>query len=76
MGRKRCNPMEIPMTTALTRNRLLPLYVGGAVLAVFEVYAGFVLVDEGAAEFAQQAMLIAAPLLSLPLMYLALTSQK
>ena len=64
------------MTNAVARNRLLPWYIGVAILAVFEFYAGFRLVDEGAAEFAQTASLIAIPAVYLTLMYLALTSQE
>ena len=64
------------MTTVSNRNRLLPLYLGAAVLAVLEFYIGLNWVDEGAAEFAQQAMLIALPIVMLPLMFLTFTSQK
>ena len=64
------------MTTVSHRNRLLPLYLGAAVLAVLEFYVGLNWVDEGAAEFAQQAMLIALPVVMLPLMFLTFTSQK
>jgi hypothetical protein len=64
------------MTTVSTRNRLLPLYIGGAVLAVLEFYIGLNWVDEGAAEFAQQAMLVALPIVAFPLMFLTFVSQK
>jgi Mn2+/Fe2+ NRAMP family transporter len=68
--------LEAQMTTISNRNRLLPLYLGAAVLAVLEFYIGLNWVDEGAAEFAQQAMLVVLPVVMLPLMFLTFTSQK
>lgn len=64
------------MNTLRTRNNLTPWYIGIAILAVIEFYAGFQLVDEGAPEMAQQAMLVVAPALSLALTYLTFKSQK
>ena len=57
-------------------SRFLSWYIGAAIIAFVELYMGLKLVDEGAPELAQQAVLVAVPLISLALMFLALKSQK
>lgn len=63
------------MNTLHTHNKLTPWCIGIAILAVIETYVGLRFVDEGGPELAQQAVLVAAPVLSLALMYLTLKSK-
>jgi hypothetical protein len=57
------------------RNRLLPWYIGLAIIIVADGYL-LLMTDEGRAELAQQAALVVIPVVALGLMYLVFKSQK
>jgi hypothetical protein len=58
------------------RNRFLPWIIGLIIIAVADGYLLYFRTDEGAAELAQQAALVAIPIVYLSLMYLTFKSQK
>jgi hypothetical protein len=57
------------------RNRYLPWFIGVAVIVVVDGIL-LLLTDEGQAELAQQAALVAVPVVGLGLMFLVFKSQK
>lgn len=66
---------EAKMKGVLSHARLLPWYVGAAIIAVATGIIGLFFVDEGAPELAQQAVLVTAPLVYLTLTYLVFRSE-
>lgn len=63
------------MRSVLSHTRLLPWYLGAAIIAIATSVIGLLFVDEGAPELAQQAVLVAVPLVSLTLTYLVIRSE-
>jgi hypothetical protein len=59
----------------MQRNRLLPWFIGLAIIVLVDGILLF-LTDEGQAELAQQAALIAVPVVGLGLMFLMFRSQE
>ena len=59
----------------MQRNRLLPWFIGLAIILLVDEILLF-LTDEGQAELAQQAALIAVPVVGLGLMFLMFRSQE
>ena len=59
----------------MQRNRLLPWLIGLAIIVLVDGILLF-LTDEGQAELAQQAALIAVPVVGLGLMFLMFRSQE
>lgn len=57
------------------RNRLLPWFIGLAIIVAADAYL-MLTTDEGSAEFAQQTALIVIPIVALGLMFLVFKSQK
>jgi hypothetical protein len=64
------------MQTARPRPRLLPWFIGAAIIVVIDAFLLLFVVSEGASELAENAVLIGVPAVYLTLMYLTLTSQK
>ena len=64
------------MQTATPRPRLLPWFIGAAIIAVIDVFLLLFMVSEGASELAETAVLIAVPAIYLTLAYFTFTSQK
>ena len=61
---------------SVTRNRLLPWYIGLAIIILADGYLLAFRTDEGAAEFAQQSAMVVIPVVALALMFLMFRSQK
>ena len=59
----------------MQRNRYMPWIIGAIIIAVADGIL-LLLTDEGQAELAQQAALIAIPVVGLALMFLMFKSQK
>ncbi len=59
----------------MQRNRYLPWFIGLAIIVVADGIL-LLLTDEGQAELAQQAALVAIPVVGLALMFLMFKSQK
>ncbi|HXJ03070.1 MAG TPA: hypothetical protein VNH44_17755 [Micropepsaceae bacterium] len=59
----------------MERNRYLPWFIGVAIIVVVDGIL-LLLTDEGQAELAQQAALVAVPVVGLGLMFLVFKSQK
>jgi hypothetical protein len=57
------------------RNRFMPWFIGLAIIAVADGVL-LLLTDEGKAELAQQAALVAIPVVGLAIMFLMFKSQK
>ncbi len=60
---------------SVQRNRMTPWYIGIIIIVIVDAIL-LLLTDEGQAELAQQAALVAIPLVGLGLMYLMFKSQK
>jgi hypothetical protein len=65
-----------PVQSRKRRFRLLPWFIGVAVIVVIDTFLLLFVVSEGASELAENAALIGIPAIYLTLMYLTLTSQK
>lgn len=59
----------------MTRNNLLPWYIGLVIIIIADAVA-LLMTDEGDAEFFQQTALTVIPIVALGLMYLVFKSQK
>lgn len=59
----------------MQRNRFLPWFIGLAIIVVADGTL-LLLTDEGRAELAQQAALVAIPVVGLAIMFLMFKSQK
>ena len=69
--------MKIHFTeNAVSRNRLLPWYIGLIVIVLADGYLLAFRTDEGAAELAQQTAMVVIPIVALSLMLLMFRSQK
>ena len=60
----------------MSRNRLLPWYIGLIVIVLADGYLLAFRTDEGAAELAQQTAMVVIPIVALSLMLLMFRSQK
>lgn len=60
----------------MSRNQLLPWYIGLIIIIIADGYLLAFRTDEGAAEFAQQIAMVAIPVVAFALMYLVFKSQK
>ncbi|MDE2476754.1 MAG: hypothetical protein KGO48_16995 [Alphaproteobacteria bacterium] len=60
----------------MSRNQLLPWYIGLIIIIIADGYLLAFRTDEGAAEFAQQTAMVVIPAVAFALMYLVFKSQK
>jgi hypothetical protein len=60
----------------MPRNRLLPWFIGLAIIILADGYLLYFRTDEGAAELAQQTAMVVIPIVALGLMFLVFKSQK
>jgi len=58
----------------MKRNRLLPWFIGLAIIVLADGYLLYFRTDEGAAELAQQTAMIVIPVVALGLMFLMFRS--
>jgi hypothetical protein len=60
----------------MKRNRLLPWFIGLAIIVLADGYLLYFRTDEGAAELAQQTAMVVIPIVALALMFLTFRSQE
>ncbi|HXJ01629.1 MAG TPA: hypothetical protein VNH44_10420 [Micropepsaceae bacterium] len=60
----------------MKRNRMLPWFIGLAIIVLADGYLLYFRTDEGAAELAQQAAMVVIPIVALALMFLTFRSQE
>jgi hypothetical protein len=68
--------LEFAREFSVTRNPLLPWYIGLVIIILADGYLLAFRTDEGAAEFAQQSAMVVIPVVALALMFLMFRSQK
>lgn len=60
----------------MPRNRLMPWFIGLAIILIADGYLLAFRTDEGAAELAQQTAMVVIPIVALGLMFLMFRSQE